>query len=44
MAPRSFSPTADPEAPGQSLFREDSEEAGMGVGWGIGLLSKTEKS
>lgn len=34
MAPRPFSPTEDPEAPGQSLFREDGEDAGNGGGMG----------
>lgn len=28
----SLSLTEDPEAPGQPLLREDSEEAGVGVG------------
>lgn len=42
MAPTSLSPTEDPEAPGQSVFWEDSEGRNEG-GWGRGLLSRTEK-
>lgn len=45
MTPGPLSPTKDPEAPDQFLFREDSEEAGMGGGveWGRGLPARTEK-
>ena len=37
------SPTEDSKAPGGSLFREKSEEAGMGVGWRRGLLPRMRK-